>query len=233
MTGLLRVSHLVSVYVEVRKKHNKARGRVWTHLSDILRAAVVLCHASLEEFLRGIVYIEGDWNDEFLQKVPLPGDRRPFGGERFCLSDLRRFEDYKVADLIEESVYEHLRKRSFSRVEDVVWALRVARIPTKALESFFPRIDALMQRRHSIAHTGDIDEELGKGHHSTKSISLKTVEDWNLKLGQFFMVVADQIGKLKTEQDAPPNSRPPSQLPKAAAIHASDPQRTTSSGGCG
>ncbi len=205
MTGLLRVSHLISVYVEVRKKHKKARGRVWTHLSDILRAGVVLCHATLEEFLRGIVYIEGDWNDEFLQKIPLPDDRRSFGGERISLSDLQRFADYKVADLIGESVYENLRKRSFSRIEDIVWALRVAHVPTKEVESLFPTLDALMQRRHSIAHTGDIDEESGKGHHPTKSIGVKTVENWNVKVGQFFMMVVDQIGKLKTEPDSPVN----------------------------
>lgn len=35
------------------------------------------------------------------------------------------------------------------------------------------------------------------------------------------------------EQDAPPNSRPPSQLPTSPEVQSSDSQRTPSSGGCG
>ncbi|MDB6123187.1 MAG: hypothetical protein JWQ71_2180 [Pedosphaera sp.] len=41
-------------------------------------------------------------------------------------------------------------------------------------------------------------------------------------------------GKLQElEQDAAPNSRPPSQLPASPEVQSSDSRRTTSSGGCG
>jgi hypothetical protein len=37
----------------------------------------------------------------------------------------------------------------------------------------------------------------------------------------------------RVEQDAAPNSRPPSQLPSSPQVQSSDSQRTPSSGGCG
>ena len=38
---------------------------------------------------------------------------------------------------------------------------------------------------------------------------------------------------LRAQQDAAPNSRPPSQLPTSPEVRAPDSQRTSSSGGCG
>src|ERR1035438_1544412 len=45
--------------------------------------------------------------------------------------------------------------------------------------------------------------------------------------------VAGQRPKVRAEPAAPPNSRPPSQLPASPQIQSSDSQRTPSSGGCG
>lgn len=46
-------------------------------------------------------------------------------------------------------------------------------------------------------------------------------------------VIARREPKKITEQDAAPNSRPPSQLPTSPEVQSSDSQRTSSSGGCG
>jgi hypothetical protein len=43
----------------------------------------------------------------------------------------------------------------------------------------------------------------------------------------------EAFDKKKAEQDAAPNSRPPSQLPASPEVQSSDSQRTPSSGGCG
>ena len=55
---------------------------------------------------------------------------------------------------------------------------------------------------------------------------------------EHYKAIASEIWGLwqqfrNAEQDAAPNSRPPSQLPPSPEIQSSDPQRTSSSGGCG
>ena len=59
-------------------------------------------------------------------------------------------------------------------------------------------------------------------------------------VGEFIHVIIDRLdmsfhsGAIKgSEPDAPPNSRPPSQLPALSDGRTSDSQRTTFSGGCG
>ena len=61
-----------------------------------------------------------------------------------------------------------------------------------------------------------------------------TVRTWlAAPLWREVMREAQETLKRIAEPDAPPNSRPPSQLPGSPEIQSSDSQRTPSSGGCG
>jgi hypothetical protein len=186
LTGCNRVAHLIGLYHEARKREGKTRGRVWTHLSDILRAAVVLCHANLEQVLRDLILVEAEWSREFLQRVPLPGGGH-VRADRFSLADLEVFGDQPVREVVFDAVFEHLSKRSFTSVGDLVDVLKMCGVALDDYQEYFPDIAALMERRHHIAHTADLEVDSGRGKQMTRSISAKTVERWNRTTFELYM----------------------------------------------
>lgn len=202
MTNFVRVEHLVIVYEELRKKHKTLRGPVWSHIADVLRAAVVLCHATLEEGLRGLIYIEAEWNKEFLANVPLKGENHINRPGKFNLAELLPHQGLKVEELISESVFDYLNSKSFSRIEDVIRVIELLNLKVSNFEHFFKDITSMMQRRHNIAHNGDQNELTGKGHHPIKPIRASTVRNWNALVQTFFMDIAMQI------QGLPPMTLP-------------------------
>jgi len=59
-------------------------------------------------------------------------------------------------------------------------------------------------------------------------------QHWGHHASSAIYAIGDFYRKMKTgEQDAPPNSRPPSQLPMSPEVQLSDSRRTPFSGGCG
>ncbi len=64
--NLDRVKHLVAVYGQLEQ----ASGRPTVQQADILRAAVVFLHATLEDFLRGLL------DTEFVLELGLTGPLR-------------------------------------------------------------------------------------------------------------------------------------------------------------
>lgn len=194
LTGCDRVRHLIEIYKEARKQTGKTKGRAWPHLSDILRAAVVLSHATLEQLLRDLLALEADWSKDFLQRIPLAGAKQA-RAEKFSLADLKEFGDRSVAELVQESVDEHLMKRSFTEVRDVVEVLTMCGIQVQSCEHHFGDLAALMERRHHIAHTADIDDETGRGPQITRSISAKQVERWHRTVTAFILELSFQPKK--------------------------------------
>jgi hypothetical protein len=203
LTGCHRVETLVKIYNEARAARDKSSGKVFTHLSDVLRGAVMLCHAHLEQLLRDLIYLEADRKPEFLKKIPLPGSDHK-RAERFSLAELASFQDQSISKLIDTAVRESLSKRSFTTVEDVVWVLKSCELGLDEYKEFFPSMSTLMDRRHHIAHTADLDTVPGRGKQITRSLSAKSVRDWNSNIQRFIL-------RLKTEvillRDLDPKSR--------------------------
>ena len=136
LTGCNRVDHLVGIYREARERSGKTRGRVWTHLSDVLRAAVVLCHANLEQVLRDLLSVEAEWTPEFLQRIPLPGSKH-IRADRFSLADVSRFASLPVSELLFNAVWDYLGKRSFTQVSDVAEVLDMCKLDLPKYQKFF------------------------------------------------------------------------------------------------
>lgn len=104
--NLSRVDNLIEIYEEnIRgKKAHEHR----PHDTDILRAAVVLLHASLEDFLRGVL----QWrlpssSKEDIEQIPLLGQIQR-NAAKFNLGALVEFRDWSVGDLIDESIHSYL-----------------------------------------------------------------------------------------------------------------------------
>jgi hypothetical protein len=104
--NLTRVENLVKAYEKIR---GKGRGRRPVHSLDILRAGVVLLHASLEDFLRSLaaVFLPAA-EEKVLDSIPLVGTVQTGHPEKFFLGKLAVHRGKKVDNVIAESVKKYL-----------------------------------------------------------------------------------------------------------------------------
>jgi hypothetical protein len=194
----IRLYHLITL-----AKENRDRG------SDILRAAVVLTHAYLEDFLRTLARnILPDASAEVLNGVPLVGIGSNLRPEKFYLGKLVPHRGKNVDDVIRESVAEHLGRISFNTVEDIVHLLKDdLGFDISPYEGYFPDIAAMMKRRHLIVHradrvtyTGELNPEASEQHsviggYLLQAISVDQVNAWIAATFQFITSVVESLAQ--------------------------------------
>ena len=125
---------------------------------EILRAAVVLIHAQLEDFLRTIAgNLLPQASEACLDEVPLLG----LGKEKkkFYLGKLAEHRGKSVDDLLRESVVEHLKRTTYSSTEEIGNLLKDLGFDPSQHNKNFPMIQRMIERRHQIAHRADRVEE--------------------------------------------------------------------------
>jgi hypothetical protein len=171
--NLKRVRNLVDLYTAGSRK---GKGRRTVHESDILRAAVVLLHATLEDFLRSLA----EWKlptgpAEVLAEIPLSGAGR---GSRFGLHELAAYRGQTVDEVIVKSVRQHLERSSYNHPGDIEATLAVIGCKIKIDKLDRSELAAMMARRHWIAHRLDANPEKGSGHHRVKSLANSSVTVW-------------------------------------------------------
>ena len=192
-TGMIRVENLIDVYRHSRTLLGKTKGRTLIHVADILRAAVVLCHANLEQLLRDVAILHANWPKELLQRIPLfsqDGTRV----EKFTLADIRKHSEMSVNDLICRSVANYYEKRSFTSIDDVIEVLSFCSLDLTHFRPYFRPIKEMMNRRHHIAHTGDVESNKGKGKQIAKSINATQVHAWNKAVFDFVFRLSVELG---------------------------------------
>jgi len=163
---------------------------------DILRAAVVLLHATLEDFLR---YIGGRYipsgGEDVLDKIPVVG--LPDRSERLTLGKLAKHRDKTVDQLIIESVEARLDKRSFSSTNEVTSLLASIGVPNSEVETYYSSLSELIARRHGIVHKGDlIASDNEQSERNAQPIDAAKVIEWYNTVYDFITEVAAY--KLKT-----------------------------------
>lgn len=157
------------------------RGRKTVHETDILRAALVLLHASMEDFLRSLLI----WKipmagKELVDAYPLAGSDRK-RAEKFMLGALVAHRGMSVDDLITKSIVEYLdRWSSFNDLGEVKKALVASGIPDANVENHvFGDLPTMIARRHNIVHKADRNDVVqGQGNHRTKSISVRQLDNY-------------------------------------------------------
>jgi hypothetical protein len=180
--NLRRVKNLIDVYVS---SSPKGQGRRTVRDADILRAAVVLLHANLEDLLRSLA----GWklplaSPEFLAEIPISGNKR---GTRIGLQELASFRGQTVDEVITKSISEHLEKVSYNHPGDIKDTLEKIGLDPKTDKDIAAELAAMMSRRHWIAHCVDANPAKGSGHHPVKSLSNLAVSRW--------IVAVEQSGK--------------------------------------
>lgn len=174
-SNLDRVKNLVTIYEAHLQR--PGRGRQDAHRSDVLRATVVLLHASLEDFLRSIA----NWKlpsakAEVVAAVPLLGTGSI--PKKFTLGDLAQFRGMAVDDVISKSVDAYLDRSNYNNAGDLRAFFQELALPISTVEPLFSDVNEMMRRRHLIVHRADRNDAVGRGQHATHSISRTTVNRW-------------------------------------------------------
>jgi len=177
--NLERVRHLVDVYQGAAA----GQGRRPVETADVLRAAVVFLHATLEDFLRSLL----EWKLPLaaavhIKDIPLSG-KKP--RTSFTLDDLAPFRGTSVDDLIARSVLENLERSNFNDPGEVDGVLERIGLSKVLLDPQRDKLGPMMKRRHWIVHRADRNTAAGRGHHAARPLQQAAVETWSEALKQF------------------------------------------------
>lgn len=184
-----RVEKLVSLY---RSLSRAGQGRRPVNSSDVLRAAVVMLHAALEDFFRSVAREQlPSAQPDALEAVPLAGTRE-LHAKKFTLGDVAKFRGQSVDEVIEASVCEYLDRSSFNNPGDIKQLLNTLRVNADAVDAPWSAVAEMIDRRHWIVHQADRNPNQGRGHHRARSIGMGKVDEWTT-------AVRSLIDAVKTE----------------------------------
>lgn len=170
--NIMRVENLISLYGPPRRGRRKVKD------TDILRAALVLLHASMEDFLRYLLISKiNTFSSDTLNNYSLPGQQKR-GASKFSLGELASYRGKSVEELIVLSVTDYLEKyTSFNNLGEVKKALIQCGIDEEIVDSHnFGNLPDMIERRHNMVHRADRNENVGgQGNHQVKSIGAKSL----------------------------------------------------------
>ena len=185
-----RVRNLTKLY----RDHlmGEGSGRRGHSKTDVLRAAVVLLHATMEDLLRSIAYWKlPSATAQTLSRIPLVSQAP---ATKFNLGDLSAHRGKSVDEVIESSVNGYLQRSNYNNTDEIASFLKSVGIDVAAVNAHFPNIDQVMKRRHQIVHRADRDDEAaGQGRHHVTSIGVSTVEGWVTNVQAFGDAVLGEI----------------------------------------
>lgn len=171
-----RVQNLVKIYTD--NFQGQGGGRRSTLKTDILRASVVLLHASLEEVLRSLMIWKYPLcSGKVLEKLPFAGQGKR--NAKISMQDLLEFRGKTVDEILEASVKEYANVYSFNSTTEIASILSNCGITcTDLIVTTYPSMEEMIERRHAIVHQADKYDTPGSGNHNVKSIAVGTVNKW-------------------------------------------------------
>ncbi|WP_291986696.1 hypothetical protein [Candidatus Accumulibacter sp. ACC007] len=188
LLNIARVKNLVAIYTN--QLAGSGKGRRGHQKTDVLRAATVLLHASVEDVLRSLAY----W------KLPVSTtsvlDQIPFVGGtamKITLGALSAQRGKSVVDVIKESVDASLERSNYNNPGEVCSLLQSIGLSTAAVQPYLPKLEDAMKRRHQIVHRADANLNVGQGNHKVASISPAKVNAWVANTEQFVNAVLAQV----------------------------------------
>ena len=188
--NIARVSNLTELYRD--SLMGAGPGRRGHSKTDVLRAAVVMLHAAMEDLLRSIAY----WklptaNEETLARIPLDSVAP---ATKFHLGALSAYRGRSVSEVIQVSVNAYLERSNYNNVDEIAAFLQSVNIDVDVIRPHFVLIEPVMNRRHQIVHRADQDDSAtGSGHHRVTSIGHGTVVAWIQQISDFGRAVLDQV----------------------------------------
>jgi hypothetical protein len=185
--NLVRVDSLVSAAKSIRRDADSEDAS-----DDILRSAVVLLHATLEDLLRRIGARRlPSAEAEFLATVPLFGDRS-IRANKFTLAEISSHRALSIDDLVQKSIEQWLSQKSFNDVNDVISMRKSMGLRNDHAKPFLPDLQEMIKRRHAIVHNADLINKY------TTGITPETVEKWAENMTDFG---AEMISELSYQEN--------------------------------
>lgn len=177
--NLERARHLVQVY----QTSALGPGRRAVDTTDLLRAAVVFLHATIEDFLRSLL----EWKlphaaAVHLKDIPLAG-KRP--RSTYTLDELAQFRGESVDEVVARSIAAHLDRSNFNDPGEVEGVLERIGLPKTLLDPYRDKLGPMMKRRHWIVHRADRNIATGRGHQAAVALQQAAVEAWSTALRRF------------------------------------------------
>jgi hypothetical protein len=161
--------------------------------NDLLGAAIVFLHATLEEFLRGVAIRE--WlklNDEDLKNVLRKYSRLNTRNIKINLVELVERRNATIETLIKEEIKSFVcQDMNFSSYKEVKDFLALAKISfnenvqaeLKLEEKDFNNIESLIRKRHGVAHQAECS-----------NLDIEQVLVWAKSLQHFLFNLAQSLG---------------------------------------
>lgn len=186
--NVARVKNLVAIYRT--QLAGAGRGRRSHQKTDVLRAATVLLHASLEDVLRSLAH----WKlpaaaPAVLDTIPLVGGT----ATKFTLGSLSAHKGKTVHEVIKASVDASLERSNYNNTTEVSGFLTSIGVQTVPIEPFLPLLEATMNRRHQIVHRADANSSIGRGKHRVVSLSPRTLDQWVQNMELLVAAVLRQV----------------------------------------
>lgn len=165
--NLERVAGLVGVF--------GAAGPV-TENTDILRAAVVLLHATLEELLRSSVclLLPNATSKAYEKMLFVPLGASEGRGEKLDLPQLAEYRGQTVDAVLERAIELHLEHSNYDNTTEVIGTLERLELAAKPSPSLLADLGAMMRRRHWIVHRTDT----ARGGSDAQALSKEVVLRW-------------------------------------------------------
>ena len=188
LLNIARVKNLVAIYTS--QLAGSGKGRRGHQKTDVLRAATVLLHASVEDVLRSLAY----WKLPAAAALVL--DQIPFVGgtaTKITLGTLSAQRGKSVNDVIKESVDASLERSNYNNSGEVCSLLQSIGLNAAAVQPYLPKLEDAMKRRHQIVHRADANPNAGQGNHQVASISPAKVNEWVANTEQFVNAVLAQV----------------------------------------
>ena len=186
--NIARVRNLVAIYRT--QLAGPGRGRRGHQTTDVLRAAAVLLHASMEDVLRSLAYWKLPLAEPaVLERVALVGGT----ATKFTLGNLTAHRGKSVDMIIKESVDASLERSNYNNADEVVGLLASIGLNPVPLQRYLPGLEDAMKRRHQIVHRADANPNIGRGRHRVSTIAPRDLDAWGLNLENFVRGVLAQV----------------------------------------
>lgn len=170
-----RVENLIAAYEELLEKSEEDAEVA----NDVLRAAVVFLHSSLEEIIRNLyLYTLPSASAENLNRIPFATHEPSHRPKNIQLGDLLEFKGQFVENIIQESINKYVDIMNINNATQLVECLKLANISCEPLRHLLEPLNSLMQRRHQIVHQMDRSNELDPLESPINIIDVAIVRSW-------------------------------------------------------
>lgn len=181
--NLSRVRSLLGLY----EKSSQSNIGSDEERSELLRAAVVLLHSSIEEIVRNL-FVDRlpNASTETLNDLTYSEYGPTNRSKGVLLGDLLRNHGGRLVDnVIIDAINSYVDRLNINNAEQLISLLRKVQIDSTPLEPLLNDIEKMMKRRHQIVHQMDREDALDPDARPISQITLDAVQAWETAVSRF------------------------------------------------